>query len=280
MKKLLIILSLSVMTITAFAQDDTYYTGDEATVTIKAETPPPPIPDYVQPPCPEEGFIWTPGYWAWGAGGYYWVPGVWVAPPSVGLLWTPGYWGFYGGYYGWHHGYWGASIGYYGGVNYGFGYYGSGFAGGRWEGGHFLYNTAVWHVGRGFHNTYVNRSVVVNHNGARASYNGPGGVKYRPTTNEHTVMHDNNSHVTRSNTQVNHETNMGTERGQFHSAQQPRPATHSMSQPGGQRYNERGRSISTGGGAPRGGGGAPHGGGGGGAPRGGGGGGHGGGGRH
>jgi len=45
----------------------------------------------------------------------------------------------------------GPTVGFYGGINYGFGYFGNGFYGGRWEGGHFFYNTSVWHVGDGFH---------------------------------------------------------------------------------------------------------------------------------
>ena len=64
---------------------------------MQASEPPPPLPDYEQPPCPADGYLWTPGYWAWGGGGgYYWVPGTWVQPPRVGVLWTPGYWGFRG----------------------------------------------------------------------------------------------------------------------------------------------------------------------------------------
>src|SRR6202044_3123883 len=55
---------------------------------------PPPLPVYAQPVIPAPGYMWTPGYWAWGPGGYYWVPGTWVQPPQVGLLWTPGYWGW------------------------------------------------------------------------------------------------------------------------------------------------------------------------------------------
>ena len=50
---------------------------------------PPALPVYVQPPCPTEGYLWNPGYWAYGPDGYYWVPGVWVAPPRVGVLWIP-----------------------------------------------------------------------------------------------------------------------------------------------------------------------------------------------
>jgi len=54
-----------------------------------------------------------------------------------------------GGLYVFHPGYWGRHVGYYGGVNYGFGYMGIGFAGGMWRGGAFAYNAAVVHVGVG-----------------------------------------------------------------------------------------------------------------------------------
>jgi len=84
-----------------------------------ASDPPPDLPDYDQPPCPGDGYIWTPGYWGYAQAGYYWVPGAWVMAPYVGVLWTPGYWGFYGGRYRWYHGYWGPHVGFYGGVNYG-----------------------------------------------------------------------------------------------------------------------------------------------------------------
>jgi len=129
-----------------------------AAVAVTAQEAPPPLPDYEQPPAPADGYLWTPGYWGYGGGGYYWVPGTWVQPPTVGVLWTPGYWGFAAGVYGFHAGYWGPHVGFYGGVNYGFGYVGVGFAGGRWDGGHFAYNTAVSNV-----------NVTVIHAGARRS---------------------------------------------------------------------------------------------------------------
>src|ERR1700758_1464045 len=66
---------------------------------------PPELPEYEQPVCPGEGYIWTPGYWAYGDDDYYWVPGTWVLPPAVGLLWTPGYWGWNDGIYAWNAGY-------------------------------------------------------------------------------------------------------------------------------------------------------------------------------
>ncbi|MGC1780327.1 MAG: YXWGXW repeat-containing protein, partial [Xanthobacteraceae bacterium] len=108
---------------------------------------PPELPVYEQPPIPGPGYIWTPGYWDYGAEGYYWVPGTWVLPPAVGLLWTPGYWGWQNGVYIWSAGYWGPRIGFYGGINYGFGYGGVGYEGGRWNNGVFLYNRTVNNFG-------------------------------------------------------------------------------------------------------------------------------------
>jgi hypothetical protein len=114
-------------------------------VSISVNMAPPPLPLYAQPSIPGDGYLWTPGYWAWDPddGDYTWVPGTWVMPPSEGLLWTPGYWAYANQGYGWHRGYWGSRVGYYGGLNYGYGYNGSGYDGGRWERGHFRYNSAV-----------------------------------------------------------------------------------------------------------------------------------------
>ncbi len=118
---------------------------------------PPPLPVYEQPPCPAPNYLWTPGYWAWGEFGYYWVPGTWVPAPAPNLLWTPGYWSWNNGEYVWTPGYWGPQIGYYGGINYGFGYVGSGFVGGGWSGGFFHYNTAFLNVNAAFiPNVYEN----------------------------------------------------------------------------------------------------------------------------
>jgi hypothetical protein len=126
-------------------------------VAISVTIAPPPLPLYAQPPIPGDGYIWTPGYWAWdpATGDYIWVPGTWVFPPSVGLFWTPGYWAFFDGGYGWHRGYWGPHVGYYGGINYGYGYFGRGYDGGRWDRGHFRYNTAVNNIPSGrVHDVY------------------------------------------------------------------------------------------------------------------------------
>src|ERR1700756_5170189 len=109
---------------------------------------PPPLPVYEQPICPGERYIWTPGYWAWDDDDqdYYWVPGTWVEAPEVGYLWTPGYWAWNGNGYIFHDGYWGPHVGFYGGINYGYGYFGEGYEGGRWDNRRFYYNQSVSNV--------------------------------------------------------------------------------------------------------------------------------------
>ena len=150
-------------------------------VAISVSFGPPPLPVYEQPMCPGDGYIWVPGYWAWDDDydDYYWVPGTWVEAPEVGYLWTPPWWGWENGVYLFHAGWWGPEVGYYGGIDYGFGYFGEGFAGGRWEGDHFFYNRSVTNINvvnvRNVYNERVN--VRENH----VSYNGgPGGVQARP----------------------------------------------------------------------------------------------------
>jgi hypothetical protein len=150
---------------------------------------PPELPVYEQPVCPGDGYIWTPGYWAWGDDGYYWVPGTWVEAPEVGFFWTPGYWGWGGSSFVWYDGYWGPTVGFYGGVNYGFGYFGHGFEGGRWDNGHFFYNRAVTNVNvTVIHNVYETKVDV--RNDVRVSYNGHGGINDRPTRQEEAAAHE------------------------------------------------------------------------------------------
>ena len=77
------------------------------------------------------------------------------------------------------------SVGFYGGINYGYGYPGTGFYGGAWAGGSFGYNTAVANVNRTvIHNTY-NKTVVnknVCNNCKNVSFNGGhGGMTARAT---------------------------------------------------------------------------------------------------
>jgi hypothetical protein len=151
---------------------------------------PPDLPVYDQPVCPGEDYIWVPGYWAWDGGDYYWVPGTWVLAPEPGFLWTPGYWGWGDGGYFFTAGYWGPVVGFYGGINYGFGYFGTGYEGGRWQGGHFFYNRAVNNVNvTVIHNTY--NTTIRNTTVTRVSYNGGnGGISARPTPQEEAAAHE------------------------------------------------------------------------------------------
>ncbi|HUJ31073.1 MAG TPA: YXWGXW repeat-containing protein [Candidatus Acidoferrum sp.] len=203
----------------------------QISVGISVRVGPPPLPVYEQPICPGGGYIWTPGYWAYGDAGYYWVPGTWVLAP-VGMLWTPGYWGWGGGVYRWHAGYWGPHVGFYGGINYGYGYTGVGFVGGRWEHGVFAYNTAVMHVDtRVIHTTYVDRTVIREGGVARVSYNGgEGGVVAHPTAAEMSWEHER--HIPATEVQVQHEHYSSTNHANFYSENHGRPAVAATARPG------------------------------------------------
>jgi hypothetical protein len=194
---------------------------------------PPALPVYEQPICPGAGYLWTPGYWAYGDDGYYWVPGTWVMAPTVGFLWTPGYWGWGGGGYFWHAGYWGPHVGFYGGINYGFGYGGVGFVGGRWNGGVFAYNTAVMHVNTTvIHNTYVDKTVINNVTvNNHVSYNGgTGGVTARPTATERAA--ESEHHIAPTAMQTQHEHTASTNRALLASENHGKPAIAATTKPG------------------------------------------------
>ena len=199
---------------------------------ISVRIGPPALPVYEQPICPGEGYLWTPGYWAWSDDdGYYWVPGTWVEAPEPGFLWTPGYWGWNDGVYAWNGGYWGPHIGFYGGINYGFGYGGDGFYGGEWRGGHFFYNTAVMHVdSTRITNVYVNRTVIVNNNTHVAFNGGHGGVSARPTPEQEHYAHE--SHHPPVAAQVQHEHAASQNRALRASNNHGRPAVAATARPG------------------------------------------------
>jgi YXWGXW repeat-containing protein len=190
-------------------------------VGISVRVAPPPIPVYEQPICPGDGFMWTPGYWGYANGDYFWVPGTWVRAPFVGGLWTPGYWGWGGGAFFWHAGYWGPHIGFYGGVNYGFGYGGVGFFGGGWRGGVFAYNRSVTNVNvTVIHNTYNER--VMNTNVSRTSFNGgAGGVVAQPNATERAA--ENEHHTAATGEQTEHEHTASTNKAQYAAANHGTP---------------------------------------------------------
>jgi hypothetical protein len=151
---------------------------------------PPALPVYEQPICPGDGYLWTPGYWAYddSVSDYFWVDGAWVMAPEEGLLWTPGYWGWRDGGFFFNDGYWGPEVGFYGGINYGFGYFGEGYGGGRWDRGHFFYNRSVNNVDiTRNHNVY--NTVIENRNENRVSFNGgSGGISVRASSQQESAM--------------------------------------------------------------------------------------------
>lgn len=159
-------------------------------VYISVGFPPPELPVYEQPICPGDGYIWTPGYWAWDGYDYYWVPGTWVLAPEVGYFWTPPYWGWGGAGFIFHEGYWGPVVGFYGGINYGYGYFGHGYEGGRWDHDHFFYNREVNNINvTEIHNVYNTR--ITNYSSSHVSYNGgQGGINARPTSQEQTATRE------------------------------------------------------------------------------------------
>lgn len=199
-------------------------------VVISVGIAPPALPVYAQPACPGDGYIWTPGYWAYGPDGYYWVPGTWVLAPEPGFLWTPGYWGWGGSAYIWHAGYWGPHVGFYGGINYGFGYFGSGYDGGYWHGREFFYNRSVNNVT--ITNVHIYNRTVVNHYGEnRVSYNGGrGGIERRPDRDEERWAHER--HVEATHMQIDHEHGARENREFLASVNHGHPAIAATARPG------------------------------------------------
>ena len=198
-------------------------------VAISVRIGPPPLPVYAQPICPGPGYMWTPGYWAWSDDdGYYWVPGTWVMAP-VGMLWTPGWWGWGGGVYLWHAGYWGPTVGFYGGINYGYGYTGAGFYGGEWRDNRFYYNRSVTNVSVTNVTNVYNRTVIVNEN--HVAYNGgSGGVNVRPTPQQESYMRQ--AHTAELPSQREHAHAAMQNRDNFARENHGRPAIAATARPG------------------------------------------------
>jgi hypothetical protein len=205
-------------------------TAPFAQIGVTVSLAPPVLPVYAQPPIPGPGYLWTPGYWGWGAAGYYWVPGTWALPPRVGLLWTPGYWGWGGAAFAFHAGYWGPTVGFYGGINYGFGYGGVGFAGGYWSNGQFNYNRAVTNISNTRVTNVYNRNVTVNR-ATNVSYNGgAGGTTARPTPAE--LAAEREPHVAPTAAQVQHQQAASSNRALLASVNHGNPAIAATARPG------------------------------------------------
>jgi hypothetical protein len=200
---------------------------------------PPPLPVYEQPPCPAEGYIWTPGYWAFDDDGddYYWVPGTWVLVPEPGLFWTPAYWAWGGDRFVFHEGYWGPRVGFYGRINYGYGYFGEGYQGGRWDRGRFFYNRSVNNVNvTNIHNVY-NTTVINNTTVNRVSYNGGnGGINARPSVAEEAAAQER--HIPPAAVQREHVQAARADRQLRASVNQGKPPVAATPKPGAFRDRE------------------------------------------
>jgi hypothetical protein len=247
MKPIILILSFLFTCSIDYAQNsvaDSQRPADSTQVdaSVAVNTAPPSLPNYAQPDCPVDGYLWQPGYWAYSSyyNDFFWVPGAWISPPQPGLYWTPSYWGYEGGLYVYHSGYWGQSVGYYGGINYGYGYQGRGYVGGEWHNGAFRYNTAVVNVNTTvIHNTYINNSVVVN-NPNRASFNGVGGVNAKPTQQELLAMKQ--PHVKPTNEQIAHQQKAVSDKDQFASSNHGKPTKVTMDKVNGTSFNTSGHT--------------------------------------
>jgi hypothetical protein len=202
-----------------------------AQIGVSIRIAPPELVAYSQPICPQEGYLWTPGFWAYGQQGYFWVPGTWVEPPTVGFLWTPGYWGWGSDAYFWNDGYWGPSVGFYGGINYGYGYGGVGYQGGYWRNNQFSYNRSVNNVDiRNFHNTYE-KSVSNSRAITTVSYNGGnGGTTARANAAEETAAHEH--HTPATSAQTGHRNDASQNHEQLQSVNHGKPPVTATSKPG------------------------------------------------
>jgi len=162
-----------------------------AGVFISVAFAPPVLPVYEQPPCPEPGWMWSPGYWAY-------------------------------------------HVGYYGGVNYGFGYMGIGFVGGMWRGHDFVYNTAIMRVDQGrIHNTYIDRNIVERNtivNDRHVSFSGGrDGIHHDPMPEERLAERD--QHVAVSSYQAQHESAARSDRNSYFKNNNGRPSSLAVARP-------------------------------------------------
>ncbi len=199
----------------------------------QSQLAPPPLPVYVQPPAPADGYMWVPGYWALNRIGYYWVPGAWVLAPYTGALWTPGYWGYTNGIYLWNGGYWGPHVGFYGGINYGFGYIGTGYVGGYWNHDRFYYNRSITNVNTVYvRNVYDHRVRFDDRGPGRVSYHGgPNGIGRGPDPHEMAARGER--HMPPTDMQRQYSRQAGGNQGQFFNHNQGRPAQAAIDHPVG-----------------------------------------------
>src|SRR5579859_5718953 len=202
----------------------------QVSIGISVGIAPPELPVYEQPPIPAYGYVWTPGYWAYGPEGYYWVPGTWVLPPTIGYLWTPPWWGWSNGLYIWHAGYWGPHVGFYGGINYGYGYFGSGYEGGYWAHRRFYYNREINNFGDRRIRYVYNRPPTHRGFENRVAFNGgTGGITAQETAQERAAARER--HLRPTALQTQHIRAAGADPSFRHSVNNGTPAIPATSKP-------------------------------------------------
>ena len=155
-----------------------------------ASAAPPPLPVLFPVDASRPGIPLDSRLLGLGGDGYYWTPGSWARPPAVDLFGRPATGpGTQADHdYVFHSGYWAPTVGFYGGIDYRFGYSGQGFHGGFWRNHQFVYNRAVNDVGNVHVATYANQVFApANH----ISYNGgTGGTAARPTPAQIAAMRE------------------------------------------------------------------------------------------
>jgi hypothetical protein len=97
-----------------------------------------------------------------------------------------------------------------------------GFWGGRWEGEHFLYNSAAWRVGGGFHGVYEDRGFIHPGEYNHASFNGEGGIRAFPNAEERAAMRE--EHVGRTQEQISQRNYARVDRGNYAAVNHGTPA--------------------------------------------------------
>ena len=125
---------------------------------------------------------------------------------------------------------WGPHVGYYGGINYGFGYFGSGYEGGHWKNGLLYYNTAVTRVDTTVITNTYNKQVISTAAVNNVSFNGPGGITAQPTAKE--VAWSRERHTQPTALQLKHQRTARANRALFAAVNQGTPTVAATAKPG------------------------------------------------
>jgi hypothetical protein len=130
-----------------------------------------------------------------------------------------------------HAGYWGPHVGFYGGINYGFGYGGVGYEGGYWEHGVFNYSQTVNNFGSISVTTVYNKAVINNTSATNVSFNGgTGGTTAQPTAEQEAAAPER--HTPATPVQAQHEHVSSTNHALLASVNHGQPAIGATSRPG------------------------------------------------